>query len=129
MFEQTHIKLKYILKFNYYFCVFNLINKIRCLLNLECERKSSKLELKYFKNVCTKCVNVFTFFYINRRKYWFHENIRFSVFDAFTRLGISWIWFQCFWKISVCLCVCLWQNICGKCSSRTNQQNLMKYYV
>ena len=39
--------------------------------------------------------------------------------------------------MSVCLCVCLclcmsvcvWQKFCGKCSSRTNAQNFMKFYI
>ena len=30
----------------------------------------------------------FTFFYINRRKYWFRANFRFPVFDGFTRFGM-----------------------------------------
>ena len=32
---------------------------------------------------------VFTFFYINRRKYWFRANFRFPVFDGFTPFRMS----------------------------------------
>ena len=31
---------------------------------------------------------IFTFFYVNRKKDWFHANFRFSVFDGFTRFGM-----------------------------------------
>ena len=33
--------------------------------------------------------NIFTFFYISRRKYWFRANFRFPFFDGFTRFGMS----------------------------------------
>ena len=78
---------------------------------------------------------IFIFFYINRRKYCFRVNFLLPVFDGFTRFGMSWAWFNCFWKtyfclhVSVCGTVCAWQKFCGKCSSRTNQQNLMKLYL
>ena len=55
----------------------------------------------------------FTLFYISRRKYWFRANFRFPVFDGFTCFGMSWTRFDYFWKMSVCLSVCvtkiLWQ--------------------
>ena len=66
-----------------------------------------------------------TFFCINRRKYWFQENFRHLVFDRFTCFGMSWTRFEFFWKMSVCV----WQKFCGKCSSRTNAQNFMKFYI
>ena len=54
-------------------------------------------------------VNVFfhvlfpPFFYINRRKYWFRSNIRFPIFDGFTRFGIPEHNLTIYEK---CLCVC-----------------------
>ena len=74
-----------------------------------------------------------TFFHISRRKYWFRANFRFLIFDGFTRFGMSWTRFDYFWKMGVCLSVCVsvcaWQKFCGKCSSRTNKQNFMKLYI
>ena len=71
--------------------------------------------------------HIFTFFYINRWKYWFHANFRFLVFDGCTCFGISWTRFHYFWKVFISVCV--WQKVCGKCNPRTNAQNLMKFYV
>ena len=48
-------------------------------------------------------MNIFTFFYISRKKYWFCANFRFPVFDGFTRFGMSWTLFDYFWKIFVFL--------------------------
>ena len=56
----------------------------------------------------------FTFFYISRRKYWFRTNFRFPVVDG---------------NVCVSVCLSVWQNFCGKCSSRTNEQNFMKLYI
>ena len=52
----------------------------------------------------------FTFFYINRGKYWFRAKFRFLVFDGFTRFGMSWTRFWLFLE-NVCACVTknLWQ--------------------
>ena len=55
---------------------------------------------------------IITFFYVSRRKYWFRAKFRFPVFDGFTRFGISWTRFNYFWKMSVCLSVCL--HVCDK---------------
>ena len=57
---------------------------------------------------------IFTFFYINRRKYWFRANFRFSVFDGFTRFGMSWTRFDYFWRMCVCLSVCVSLCVCDK---------------
>ena len=46
---------------------------------------------------------IFTLFYTNRRKYWFHANFRFLFFDRFTCFGMSWTRFHYFWKMSVCV--------------------------
>ena len=73
--------------------------------------------------------SLLTFFYLNRRKYWFRANFRFPVFDGFVRFGISWTRLDYFWKMSACLSMCVWQNLFRKCSSRTNQQNLMKFCI
>ena len=67
------------------------------------------------------------FFYINGRKYWFHENFWLLVFDGFICFGMCWTRFDYFWKMPVCLCV--WQKYCAKCSNRTNAQNFMKFYI
>ena len=48
-------------------------------------------------------MTLFTFFYVNRRKYCFRENFRFPVFDRFTRFGMFWRRFESFWKMYVCL--------------------------
>ena len=69
--------------------------------------------------------NIFAFFYINRKKYWFRENFRIPVFDGFTRFRVSWTRFDYFWKMSLCV----WQKFCAKCNSRTNAQNFMKFYI
>ena len=55
-----------------------------------------------------------TFFYINRRKYWFCPNFWLSVFDGFTRFGIPLSRFDYFWKIYICLSVCLCLCTCDK---------------
>ena len=52
----------------------------------------------------------FTFFYINRRKYWFCANFWFPVFDGFACFVISWTRFDYFWK-NVSVSVCIWQKI------------------
>ena len=57
---------------------------------------------------------IFTFFYIKRRKHWFRGNFRFPFFIGFIRFGISWILFDYFWKMSVCLCACLCVCVCYK---------------
>ena len=70
----------------------------------------------------------FTFFYINRRTYWFRKNFLFGVFDGFTLLGCL----EHDLSISEkCLSVylCERQKFCGECSSRTNPQNFMKFYI
>ena len=69
-------------------------------------------KIKKYRNfsfsVCSLIsINIFTFFYINRKKYWLHENFRLPVFDRFTRFRMSWTRFDYFWKMSVCLCVCV----------------------
>ena len=55
----------------------------------------------------------FTFFCINRRKYSFRKKLRQPVFDKFTRFGMSWTRFDYFWKMSVCLSVCLSVRLCA----------------
>ena len=61
----------------------------------------------------------FTFFYVNKSKYWFRENFRLPVFDGFTRFGNTiWMFMENF-----CLPVCVWQKFCSKCSWRTNARN------
>ena len=46
---------------------------------------------------------------------------------------MSWTRIEYFWKMSVCLWVCMcmhvWQKFCGKCNSRVNKQNFMKFYI
>ena len=56
-------------------------------------------------------LDIFTFFYINRGKYWFWENFRLPVFDGFTRFEMFWTRFECFWKICVNLSMRMWQKI------------------
>ena len=65
-------------------------------------------------------------FYV-RRKYWHQENFRLLIFDRFTRVMMSWTWFHYFYKKSVCLCV--WHKFCGHDSAKTDQQNLVKFYI
>ena len=76
-----------------------------------------------------RMIDFFTFFWVNRRKYWFRKNFRLPFFDGFACFGMSWTQFDYFWKMSVCLSVCMWQKFCGKCSLRTNALNLMKFYI
>ena len=59
----------------------------------------------FFSDLFYFC-KLFTFFYINRRMYWFRANFLFPVFDGLTRFRMSWTRFDYFWKISVCMCVC-----------------------
>ena len=73
----------------------------------------------------------FTFFYINRRKYWFRPNFRIPVFDGLTRFGMSWSRFEYIWKMSVCPSVCL--CVCDKkfvpsVARELIHQNFMKLY-
>ena len=89
-----------------------------------CMFEKYKLHLAYFWKLL-----IFTFFYISRRKYWFRANFRFPVFDGFTRFGMSWTRFDYFWKMCVCVSVCVWQKFCGKCRSRTYARNFMKLYI
>ena len=62
--------------------------------------------------VCCLTSFIIIFFYKSRRKYWFHENFRFPIFDRFSRFGMSWTWFDYFWKMSVCLSVCVSVCVC-----------------
>ena len=59
-----------------------------------------------------KHIDIVTFFYLYRRKFWFGQNFWLLVFDKFTRFGTSWSLFDYFWKMSVCLDVCL--CVCDK---------------
>ena len=122
--------------------------KIKVEMPFKLKKKIEQHILKQDKNF-TRNVNnnahIFTFFYISRKKYWFRANFRFLVFDGFTHFRMSWTRFDYFWKMSVCLSVCLcvcvsvclyvcvsvcvWQKFCGKCSSRTNEQNFMKLCI
>ena len=72
----------------------------------EKNRKEAYLNIELF--------HFLTFFYIDRRKYWFRANFRFPVFDRFTRFGMSWTRFDYFWKMSVCLSVCVSVCVCDK---------------
>ena len=74
---------------------------------LECMNLSTKISYLYFlptravkaMNKLLQCLTLFvskvldivlfTFFYINRRKYCFRANFRFVAFDGFTRFGMS----------------------------------------
>ena len=59
------------------------------------------------QNPCLyQILKLFTFCYINRRKYLFRANFQLPVLGGFTLFGISWTRFDYFWKMSVCLCVC-----------------------
>ena len=84
----------------------------------------------------------FTFFYINRRKYWFLLNFWLPVSDRFTRFGISWTRFQYFWKIFVCLYDWVWEMFVSLsasvfvCACNTSivakvelKDNVMKFYI
>ena len=52
--------------------------------------KTRKFWKSYFNIINDLIVIIFiTFFYINRRKYWFRANFRFPVFDVFTCFGVS----------------------------------------
>ena len=55
------------------------------------------------------------------------ESCKFSLpfFDGFKRFGMPWTRYDYFWKISVCV----WQKFYGKCNSRTNSQNFIKFYI
>ena len=48
-----------------------------------------------------------TFFYINSKNIWFHENFRLPVFDTFTRFKISRTGFDFFLKMSACPSLCV----------------------
>ena len=68
-----------------------------------------------------QCFFFFTFFYVNRRKYWFHKNFQLPVYGGFTRFGMSWTWFDYFWKMCLSVCVCL----CDKIFEANVAQELM----
>ena len=59
-----------------------------------------------------KFFHFFTSVFINRRKYWVRKNFRLPVFDGFTPLEMSCTRFDYFWKMFVCLCVCLYVDLC-----------------
>ena len=80
----------------------------------------------YFK-VITITLSFFTFIFVNWKKCRFHNKVRLPVLDGITHFGMTWLRFDYFWNMSVCLCVR--QNICGKCSSRVNAQNFMTLYI
>ena len=63
----------------------------------------------------------FTFFYISRRKNWFRTNFRFPVFDGFTLFEMSWTRFDYFWKMSVCLCACVWPKFLSHTHRHTDR--------
>ena len=48
-------------------------------------------------------IYIFSFFYKNRRKYWFGGNFRLPVFDRFTRFRMSWTRFDYF-------CLSIWDK-------------------
>ena len=75
-----------------------------------------------------------TFFYIHRKKRWFHKNFRNLIFHGFSRFRVSGSRCDYFLKMPVCfclpvVCLCVWQKVCIKCRSRTKAQNLMKLYI
>ena len=83
--------------------------------------KKAKVNILYFYLLVS---TIFTFFYINRRKYWFRVNFRLQfLYDLYALrcpehdLTISG---KC---LSVCVIMCVWRKFCGKCRSKTNQQN------
>ena len=74
-----------------------------------------KWSFKFFNLSSSSKMNFqrfYFFFYINRSKYWFRANLRYPVFDGFTRSGVSWTWFDCFWKMFLCLCAWLCVCVC-----------------
>ena len=104
-----------------YICYENGINNF----NFSCTGSHKKLWMHHVQ--CIEMTRrmfsvescVFTFFYINRREYWFSANLRFPVFDGFLGclehdLTIS----------GKCLSVSVWQKFYVKPSSRT-----MKFLV
>ena len=110
--------------------VYCLMKHFTCKLiinrKLNCFSIYHNFIIAYFHKVIAL---VFTFFCINGRKYWFRENFWLPVFDGFRSFEMSWTRIDYFWKMSVCVSVCVWQKFCGKCSSRTNQQNFIKFYI
>ena len=96
------------------------------------------MQLAEIFNISVNHIIIFTFFYINRRKYWFRANFRFPISDFW--------WIYTFWDVKseqdftvsgkclsvylyLCVSVCVWQKFCDKCSSRTNEENFMKFYI
>ena len=68
--------------------------------------------------------NYYTCVIYIRKKYWNRENFWLLVFNGFTRFRMSWTRFHYFYKMSVCV----WQKICGRSSSKTNERNYVKFY-
>ena len=86
-------------------------------------RKTWRILNGHFRFVF-KAYIFFTFFDINRRKYWSCENFRLPFFDGFTFLGCQEHELIISGK---CVSVCAWQKFCGKFTSRTYHRNFMKF--
>ena len=67
---------------------------------------------------------LFTFFHFQYKKKVF-ESWKFlgSIYDGFTRFGISWTRFHYFYKLSICK----WPKFCSRASAKTDGQNYMKF--
>ena len=85
------------------------------LIYLPCAKLNTKRKF-------IKWMRFFIFFYINGKKYWFRANFRFLFLVDLHILGCPERDFTISGK---CLFVCVWQKFYGKCSSRSNAQNLM----
>ena len=100
----TASKFYLIARFAHFIYVYNILNglKKQYLIN------TSKIYFIYILlHIYVAFQTFITFFYVNRRKYWFRANFRLPFFDRFTRFGMSWTRFDYFWKMSVCESVCV----------------------
>ena len=77
--------------FNYvgHFCKIFQITRLKSKIENNSSGEVATYRSESFKMNSSWVILVFTFFYISRRKYWFHANFQFPVFNGFTRFGMS----------------------------------------